>query len=648
LPARVAIVKKNATVLKRLVKDLKKITAKLSDIPTILIDDESDQASVNTSNPSKWWKGQKERTTINGHLSALLRMLPRGQYIGYTATPFANVFVDPSDAADIFPSQFMVSLERPLDYMGASDFHDLDGLVGDATFETSNELAYVRDVDDDADRDKLREAIDALVLTGAIKLFRRNDGGRVSTQHHTMLVHESVRMSEHRDLAEEVRRLWRDGSWYTPKGAQRLRRLYDRDFVPVMEARSAGEPLPSAFEDVRAFVGEAADKIAGPENDPVWIVNGDREVAQHNIDFDARSIWKILVGGTKLSRGFTIEGLTISYYRRGTSQADTLMQMGRWFGFRPGYRDLVRLYIARSDSTRRRGYDLYEAFEAACRSEEMFREEIKRYAVWVDGKPQLTPADIPPLVAQHVPWLKPAAPNKMYNAELVERRSPGARLEPAGYPSESIDVAHNAVVMKPLLEAANSRARFLMSSTRTFDAFEGIVTHPEFISILRELRWMPEDHFAADLKWLEGLSASQISDWVIVLPQLAGDSSTRSIFGMPRSVHERSRREERVLFSGIADPKHRLCADRLASNAAAGDDVEAAKLRARLRGGVLIYPVFDTTGGKTLPERVNAEQLVMGLVIASPQSTGSPDQPLIRFRAIDPTRASQPIIDNRA
>ena len=77
------------------------------------------------------------------------------------------------------------------------------------------------------------------------------------------------------------------------------------------------------------------------------IVNSDTDVQRERVDFDRRPVWRVLVGGAKLSRGFTVEGLTISYYRRRTGQADTLMQMGRWFGFRKGYQDLVRLYIAR-------------------------------------------------------------------------------------------------------------------------------------------------------------------------------------------------------------------------------------------------------------------------------------------------------------
>src|SRR5690606_30572560 len=120
-------------------------------------------------------------------------------------------------------------------------------------------------------------------------------------------------------------------------------------------------------------------------------------------DFDRSQVWKILVGGTKLSRGYTVEGLTVSYYRRRAQTADTLMQMGRWFGFRLGYRDLVRLFIGTDewiDKAGRKRIDLYEAFGAVCRDEEFFREELKRYASMED--PRMTPLQIPPLVPMHM------------------------------------------------------------------------------------------------------------------------------------------------------------------------------------------------------------------------------------------------------
>ncbi|WP_254900500.1 hypothetical protein [Rhodococcus sp. 1168] len=115
---RIAIVKKNSTVLKKLVDDLRKIPTDLAQIPALIIDDEADQASVNTVNPAKFVTEKVERTAINERISDLLALLKRSQYVGYTATPFANVFVDPVDSENIFPKDFILSLERPTPYMG--------------------------------------------------------------------------------------------------------------------------------------------------------------------------------------------------------------------------------------------------------------------------------------------------------------------------------------------------------------------------------------------------------------------------------------------------------------------------------------------------------------------------------------------------
>ncbi len=140
---RIAVVKKNSTVLKRLVDDLGEIHADLAEIPTLIIDDEADQASVNTKKQKLPSAEEKERTAVNQRIADLMKLLTRAQYVGYTATPFANVFVDPDDSADIFPKDFIVSLDRPAGYMGASDFHDLDVDFsgGPKTIENSNERA---------------------------------------------------------------------------------------------------------------------------------------------------------------------------------------------------------------------------------------------------------------------------------------------------------------------------------------------------------------------------------------------------------------------------------------------------------------------------------------------------------------------------
>ena len=181
---------------------------------------------------------------------------------------------------------------------------------------------------------------------------------------------------------------------------------------------------PSSFDELKPYIAEAIAEMTSGGADPVLIVNSDKSVQaqQEALDFDKGRVWRILVGGAKLSRGFTVEGLTVSYFRRKAGQADTLMQAGRWFGFREGYRDLVRLYIRRDHKV-----DLYEAFEALLLDEEAFRDELGKYAgLDEDGKPLVEPRQIPPLVSQHLPWLKPTARNKMFNAVVKARASVGA------------------------------------------------------------------------------------------------------------------------------------------------------------------------------------------------------------------------------
>ncbi len=379
--ARVVVVKKNKAVLAKLVGDLNKIRGILDEAPALIIDDESDQASVNTSDPRKWVSGSADRTAINDHISQLLKLLPRAQYVGYTATPFANVFIDPGDVEDIFPSDFLISLEPPQGYMGVREFHDLDSPLSasERTVENSQEKAYVRSITQEAG-DRLQEAMDSFLLTGAIKLFRADRGvAHEPFRHHTMLVHQSVRRDDHADLALRINSMWHQSGYSSVDGHTRLRGLWQTDFQKVSAARGADLPNPGSYEELRPYVSRARQMI-GSGGNPVVIVNGDtdRYFEQLDLDFDRTPhVWKILVGGTKLSRGFTVEGLTITYYRRTARQADSLMQMGRWFGFRPGYRDLVRLYIGREERlTRTRTVDLYQAFEAVCRDEELFRQEL--------------------------------------------------------------------------------------------------------------------------------------------------------------------------------------------------------------------------------------------------------------------------------
>ncbi|MGX1542860.1 Z1 domain-containing protein [Streptomyces adustus] len=647
--ARVMVVKKNKSVLEKLVKDLKKFGPILGEVPALIIDDESDQASVNTTDPKKWEDGKVTRTAINGQISALLKLLPRAQYVGYTATPFANVFIDPGDEEDLFPRDFLISLPRPTDYMGVQDFHDLD-TVDDGEGEA--EKKHVRGIYDTTG-DRLQEALDAFVLTGALKVYRAEHGVPSGPfRHHTMLVHESVRMAEHTALALRINTMWHNAAYTGPEGHARLADLFERDFRTHADGSL---PTPTAYADLKPYVAEAR-RLINQGGSPVMVINGEseRDYTQPDLDFDRTPhVWKILVGGTKLSRGFTVEGLTVTYYRRTTQQADTLMQMGRWFGFRPGYRDLVRLYIGREETLGRgrnaKTVDLYEAFEAICRDEELFRAELARYAPLVDSRPQVTPAQIPPLVAQHLPWVKPSARNKMFNAELVEVRSPGSWVEPTAHPETSDGLSHNTECWEPVLAALGQDPMQLsVGDGPGYEARVGTVSHETLTKVLCDLRWSMPSQFSPHLEFLleAGRQPGAIDDWLVIAPlQTSTKRVEARVLGHGPFTPARRTRRRGALFGALSEPKHRAAALRIAGAVETAGNASVEQLVRPRRGAVLLYPVVESEPRLAGDGTLDPGDVVMAFSFVAPKSSVRTGGPLIRFRAIDSGRRDAIVID---
>jgi hypothetical protein len=648
--ARVVIVKKNKAVLNKLARDLKSIKTPRGEIPALIIDDESDQASVNTSNPEKWAAGKTERTAINKAISDLLRLLPRAQYVGYTATPFANVFIDPSDTDDIFPKDFLISLPRPEGYMGVADFHDLGDDVEpeDRTIANSNELAFVRDATDARTGDpKLQECVDAFVLSGALK-FYRTAVDKTKFKHHTMLAHESVTQIDHLDLATEIREIWRNSAYTGIAGLARLKELYTKDFLPVCRARNDGASFPENFDDLKPHIAATVAR-ATELNDPVIIVNGDKAMASEEIDFDKRSVWRILVGGAKLSRGFTVEGLTISYYRRKTKQADTLMQMGRWFGFRSGFKDLVRLYIGRAEPDGPdRTVDLYEAFEAIVQDEEAFREQLRQYSEMVDGHPQITPRDIPPLVSQHLPWLKPAAANKMFNAELVVRRSAGSLVIPTGYPTDASTKELNFNAVLPLMTAASRNVSLVTPAGEnldrsTFSAFIGEVDTATFLKAIDGIKWITADYYKPDKTFLHEIT-DKVDKWVIIAPQTAEIAGVRNLPDIgPRTVFQRKLKPPvNKLWGEPTDRKHRPAAQYVSGNFLEDyGDAVLKEYRGPRTGAALIYPMAPNVKGLVDPGKGD---IVLAVAWITPGSTNVGNLRVVQFRAKNGAHPKDPIV----
>lgn len=524
-------------------KDLRRAKDNLDEVPTLIIDDESDQASINTARPKTQSKKEaQERTAINDHIVKILELLPRAQFVGYTATAVANVFINPDDPQDVFPGDFIISLKEPVEYFGASTFHDLDEPAS-TSFADSNDAAFVRDIrskinEDDAE---LRKAIDLFVLSAAVKLYRRARGVVGDFTHHTMLIHMSHLQKEHKAIRDRVNKLWVSNQYFTGGAYARLKQLLEDDIRPVNSAREPHLPLPVDFEELKPFLHQAIQLIDDTKaGEPVRMINGDDEA--DILDFDTSSVWKIIVGGTKLSRGYTVEGLTISYFRRTVRAQDSLLQMGRWFGYRPGYGDLRRLFIGREEILRKETktkpaltIDLLEAFKGTCRAERSFRESLAMYATPQPGQPRVTPRDIAPIVELYFPDLPPVARNRMWNAEVISENWGRRWIQPTFFSDDATANSGNLERLGSLVDSSSSgfsTVSFGVPGATPFSAVAGVVTNADFEAFISAFEFSTDSArcFGAQLGFLTGCHGPhEIDDWLVVFPRLATAGRTTTI-----------------------------------------------------------------------------------------------------------------------
>lgn len=375
------VVKKNKTVLDRLLRWIRNHVADLHDpesdrrivtkLPLLMIDDEADHASVDTGEQVIDEEGRPDEdhqpTAINRLVRRILHAFAQSAYVGYTATPFANIFIHErgttrQEGADLFPAAFIVNLAAPSDYVGSAR------IFGDST-EDGGTLDLVRTIDDHSGaagtgwmplRHKnghlprylgeerlppsLEEAIDAFALACAARRARGQSG-----RHSSMLIHvtrfTSVQAEVHRQVEARVRFLRQRLTRRI--GAERtianLKSLWERDFERATTRAAETDPdaIPgngSRWRDVEPLLPEVVSDIV------VRTINGTARDALDYTEHEKTGLTVIAIGGDKLSRGLTIEGLCVSYFLRASRMYDTLMQMGRWFGYRPGYVDLCRLY----------------------------------------------------------------------------------------------------------------------------------------------------------------------------------------------------------------------------------------------------------------------------------------------------------------
>lgn len=405
------VVKKNSSILKRLNKWLttfnqngqQKIRQSI-----LVIDDEADNASVNTN------KDEDSPTAINGQIRDLVSKFEKSSYVGFTATPFANIFIDPDsyDAMleeDLFPKDYIYSLNAPSNYIGARNIFAEDGNATYMLVEIDDNLKnpqsiefilplkhkstiHVRELPKD-----LKTAIEAFVLANTME-----DLKGISDNHRSMLIN----VSRFTVVQEEVSGLVNE---YL-KNIQSACKLYCKlstdkalQDTYIMRLKETFETIYSnvdfTWKEVQAQLYSSCGSIM------VQTIN-QRNGQNLNYDDYPHGLRLIAVGGMSLSRGLTLEGLVISYFYRNSRMYDTLMQMGRWFGYRGKYADLCRIWM--SD-------DSIEWYRYISQATDELREEVKRFE-----DSGLTPKDFGLRVRSDLTALIVTARNKMRSTEQME------------------------------------------------------------------------------------------------------------------------------------------------------------------------------------------------------------------------------------
>ena len=449
----ILVIKKNVSVLKRLYSWLKSQSTHdiIANKSLLLIDDEADNASINTS------RDGDDPTAINKNICKIIKLFNRSAYVGYTATPFANIFI-PLDKDDLFPKDFIINLPAPDNYIGPEKVfgtsanpdgnEDLLPIVFPVTdSDTFVPAGHKRDdpkptIDDIPE--SLKTAIKCFIITCAIRIARGQEN-----KHNSMLIHVSRFQAWQNHLKIIIDRLFKyyknEIEANDPTIMEEFRQIFEEDTPnyrsycsitreimnsPVL-SRVDNRMRLHTWNEIKPLLYRAVQKIE------VKSINGTSGDSLTYYENEKNGISVIAIGGDKLSRGLTLEGLSVSYFLRASKMYDTLMQMGRWFGYRPGYVDLCRLFTSN---------ELNEWYRHITLASDELREEF-RYLAESGG----TPENYALKVRTHPGQLQITSISKMRHTRNIQVSWAGRLVETYQLLQNSIAKRNNLAVTDSLL-----------------------------------------------------------------------------------------------------------------------------------------------------------------------------------------------------
>lgn len=590
----ILVCKKNTSVLKNLILWLDNYLNENKDkieIPFLIIDDEADNASLNNLGH----KGKEYASTINGHIRALLALFKKKTYLGYTATPFGNVLQDRHEQPDqkwpiksagetkefdqvgsLFPHNFIELLFPPVNYIGAKHFFEtrlndikkIDPLIPSAIDDYLEAFPHRLNKDDlhpthftdkttrAAKKEdifppegvlpkSLKDAIKCFIISTAIRTSREKEmyNSKMYQPHNTMLIHISRfttwqtrtknnvqafvdeltsslnndSLSDKNGIYADFQLIWNKYYAYIMENIRNyLPDDYEDDFLTPKTYKEIEPLLIKAISDVevKAINSETKDSLSYPDDTPKKY---------------------IAIGGNRLSRGFTLEGLTINYFIRNTNFSDTLLQMGRWFGYRPGYIDCCKVFATQD------GLDKFDQTTATI-------EDLEEKFIEMNRDPANTPDNFSLKVLKHPGVLKITRPSILKNTKEVNWSYSDHLIQTTKFKIDNEKITKAWSGLKKFINSKNENFKIKYDIHNKPDYLE---YEPEYIEQLFDILHLPNSFYDPSDKdnnnYFSGLeeyiklcvTEKKLTKWSIVIKVSGrGDVIKKEESGLPVDIHK--------------------------------------------------------------------------------------------------------------
>jgi hypothetical protein len=632
----IGVIKKNAVILRNLKAWIKATTPQAkSQCPVLIIDDECDQASVNSADP------ESNPTTINRLIREIIGMLPKVTYIGYTATPFANVFIDPEVEGDLYPKDFIISLPKSEFYFGPERIFGRDPITGETTGQAgANILREISEIDVQSVRPPkgkdaakafkfevpptLHTAIVYFILNSAARLWREknvlNETG--NGEFKSMLINTSQLKRVHSMTFEKVQPLVAQlkADFAAGKTESSWCKLWSEEMDKLNSESVGSRNAKVTYDQLKSHIRDTLDRVEVIKSN-----SSGEEVSNLNEVYHSSNRGKIVIviGGNTLSRGITLEGLTVSYFVREASAFDTLLQMGRWFGYRKDYEDMPRVWMT--------AQMMKDFFDLATIEFEFF----KILEPYVLG---LSPRDVGPMIRQHPDYL-PTAKSKMKKVIECNISYTGHLIETTYFPREdsnwlkaNLDAGRQLVARLGGASAfaENGRSSFV----KTGAALEDVIAFLKQYKVNERNKRFSQSNVISYLE--TALKDKHHLNWNVVLRSNSRPGSGTTDIGVPLNnlniaPVEAYPDKDIAYIKSLRSPTDVICDATLTQAAGAPKARREEELMAFRNsyatntGLLILYPLNkDAEGNGQDRKNMGAAENILGCAIYFAQGEGSP------------------------